>query len=172
MMPSAPTQWTTRRGTRETSRSCPLALWALAVILASRPASSWGVEPILPTASDDAVAFAAENHRAMSRMMTDMEAKPTGNIDVDFVNMMEPHHRGAVEMAIAQLRYGKNPKLKRIAQEIVVEQLQQINAMRLAIGRPLLASAPVPTQLSDAGKVKQPTEQPQAAHHRKEHLER
>jgi hypothetical protein len=91
-------------------------------------------------------AFLAENDAAMTRMMNDMAAKPTGDIDRDFVAMMAPHHQGAIDMAVLQLRYGKNEQLKRIAQEIIVSQLQEIAAMKLAIGEQVLASAPVPTQ--------------------------
>src|SRR4029077_1474653 len=39
-------------------------------------------------------------------------------------------------MAQAELQYGHNENLLRIAQEIVVEQLQEIAAMQLAIGEP------------------------------------
>jgi YVTN family beta-propeller protein len=49
-------------------------------------------------------------------------------------------------MAVAELRYGKNPQLKRIAQEIIVDQQQEIAAMRVAIGDPLPPSEPAPTQ--------------------------
>lgn len=91
-------------------------------------------------------AFQAESARAMDRMMAEMAVAPTGNVDIDFVNMMEPHHAGAVAMAVAMLRYGKNEQLRRIAQEIVVEQRQEIDAMRLALGRSPLPAGPVQTQ--------------------------
>ncbi|MDB6179613.1 DUF305 domain-containing protein [Paracoccus sp. Z330] len=80
--------------------------------------------------------FLAENEAAMDKMMADMAAQPTGNIDADFVAMMIPHHQGAIDMAILQLKYGTNPKLKNIAQEIIVTQQQEIKAMRLSIGLP------------------------------------
>ncbi len=51
-------------------------------------------------------------------------------------------------MAMAVLRYGKNEQLKRLAQEIIVTQQQEIAAMQLAIGNPLPPSTPAPTQLS------------------------
>jgi uncharacterized protein (DUF305 family) len=92
--------------------------------------------------------FAGAMAAAMDRMMEDMHAAPTGDVDRDFVAMMEPHHRGAIDMAVAELRFGKNERLKRIAQEIIIEQQQEIAAMRLAVGRPLPASSPAPTQRS------------------------
>ena len=82
----------------------------------------------------------------MNRMMSAMEAKPSGDIDRDFVAMMAPHHQGAIDMAVLELRYGKNEQLRRIAQEIIVSQMQEIAAMKLAIGEQVPASAPAPTQ--------------------------
>jgi uncharacterized protein (DUF305 family) len=90
--------------------------------------------------------YLSENSKAMSRMMQDMAVKPSGDVDHDFVAMMVPHHQGAIDMAIAVLRYGHNEKLKRLAQEIIVTQQQEIAAMRLAIDEPLPPSAPSPTQ--------------------------
>jgi Domain of unknown function (DUF305) len=81
--------------------------------------------------------FLTENTTAMAKMMKDMAVKPTGNIDADFVAMMIPHHQGAIDMAIAVLQYGSNPRVKRIAQEIIITQQQEIEVMRLAVGQPL-----------------------------------
>jgi Domain of unknown function (DUF305) len=90
--------------------------------------------------------FWKENEAAMTKMMDDMAIKPTGNIDRDFAAMMLPHHQGAIDMAISELRYGKNEQLRRIAQEIIVDQMQEIAAMKLAIGEKATDSAPAPTQ--------------------------
>ena len=83
---------------------------------------------------------------AMDRMMIAMEVRPSDDVDRDFAAMMIPHHQGGIDMAVAELRYGTNEQLKRIAQEIIVDQQQEIAAMRLAIGDPLPAPEPVPTQ--------------------------
>ena len=90
--------------------------------------------------------FLAENNAAMSKMMDGMAVKSSGDVDVDFVAMMVPHHQGAIDMAHAELRYGHNEQLRRIAQEIIVEQQQEIAAMHLALGQPLPASHASPTQ--------------------------
>jgi len=82
---------------------------------------------------------------AMETMMTGMDVPSSGDVDHDFVAMMEPHHQGAIDMAVAELRYGKDENLKRIAQEIIVDQQQEIAAMRLALHQPLPASTPAPT---------------------------
>jgi uncharacterized protein (DUF305 family) len=79
--------------------------------------------------------FLAENQSAMNAMMEGMYIKPTGNIDRDFALMMIPHHMGAIDMAQAEIRHGKNEHLRRIAQEIIVNQIDEIAAMRLAIAQ-------------------------------------
>ena len=78
--------------------------------------------------------FLQENAAAMAKMMAAMAVAPSGDVDKDFVATMVPHHQGAIEMAQAELRYGHNEQLRRIAQEIIVEQTQEIAVMRLAIG--------------------------------------
>jgi len=93
-------------------------------------------------ATSDESSFLAENEAAMARMMSAMEVKPTGDIDRDFVAMMAPHHQGGIDMAVLQLRYGKNEQLRRLAQEIIISQTQEIVAMKLAIGEQVTASAP------------------------------
>lgn len=99
----------------------------------------------------DETPFLKENDAAMIKMMNDMAVKPTGDINRDFVEMMIPHHQGALDMAIAYLRYGAdNAQLKRIAQEIIVEQQQEIIAMRMALGDPIPNFGAVPTQINPA----------------------
>src|SRR5262249_29739437 len=131
----------------------PLRLSVLAFVLAAgfgagRLASAPEPAPAsasLPATSTEA-AFLAENDAAMTQMMNDMAERPTGDIDRSFARMMTPPHQGAIDMARAVLRSGRNELLLRIAQEIVVEQMQEIAAMRMAIGGPPPASGPVPTQ--------------------------
>jgi YVTN family beta-propeller protein len=76
-------------------------------------------------------------------MMTAMEVPPSGDVDADFVALMIPHHTGAIEMAQAELRAGRNEALRRLAQEIIVTQQQEIAVMRAAMPRRAgLADAP------------------------------
>ena len=79
--------------------------------------------------------FMADSTAAMNRMMTAMQIQPSGNADADFVAMMVPHHQGAIDMARAELLYGQNETLRRMAQEIVVTQQQEIVAMQQALGQ-------------------------------------
>jgi uncharacterized protein (DUF305 family) len=70
---------------------------------------------------------------AAARMHSAMHVPYTGDADRDFARMMIPHHQGAIDMALAELRFGKDQRLKRLAQEIVVAQKQEIDVMRLAL---------------------------------------
>jgi hypothetical protein len=128
------------------------AIFAASILLGIAAASFAHDTP--PAATDEA-AFLKENEAAMDKMMSAMAAKPTGDIDRDFVAVMTPHHQGAIDMAVIELRYGKNETLRRIAQEIIVDQMQEIDAMKLAMGDHLTAPAPAPTQPGPA----LPTEQ-------------
>lgn len=103
--------------------------------------------------------FAAESARAMDRMMGAMSVPSTGDVDRDFVATMVPHHQGAIDMALAELRFGKDETLRRMAQEIIVEQKQEIAAMLLAAKTlPGTAStAPMRTDVCRSTSVVQPT---------------
>ena len=103
--------------------------------------------------------FLSENDAAMN--MANMTIKPTGDVDRDFVQMMVPHHQGAIDMARAELKYGRNEQLRRMSQEIIVTQQQEIAAMRLAIGDPLPPSAASPTQ-PDVAPAARPSAMPPA----------
>ncbi len=74
--------------------------------------------------------FAAQMNDAMARMHRDMAMPSSGDPDLDFAAMMIPHHQGAVDMARIELQSGKDPVLLRLAQGIIVEQLQEIDVMR------------------------------------------
>ncbi len=72
----------------------------------------------------------------------------TGDPDHDFSAMMIPHHQGAIDMAKAVLLHGKDPVLRRLAQEIIVTQQQEIQVMRLRLvqSQTGATSAPPPNQ--------------------------
>ena len=124
----------------------PLGVSVLLAVAAAAFAHDGDHHPTQTALSADESAFLAENDAAMTRMMNDMAAKPSGDIDRDFVAMMTPHHQGAINMAVIELRYGKNERLRRIAQEIIVEQRQEIDAMKLALGEQVTDTTPAPTQ--------------------------
>lgn len=69
----------------------------------------------------------------MARMDHDMMLHPSDDPDRAFALMMIPHHQGAIDMAEAELRFGHDPVLRRLAQGIIVEQQQEITVMRQAL---------------------------------------
>jgi uncharacterized protein (DUF305 family) len=85
-------------------------------------------EPPVNTAESGS--FTALMTQAMERMHKDMSIAPSGDSDRDFAATMIPHHQGAVDMAKLELQFGKNPVLRRLAQGIIVEQLQEIEVMK------------------------------------------
>lgn len=66
---------------------------------------------------------------AHGRMMTDMAITYTGDADRDFLNGMVPHHQGALEMAKTELKYGKDPEVRKLAKAIIAAQEREIALM-------------------------------------------
>ena len=99
-----------------------------------------GASPAARAAADG---FQATMDAAMTRMHQAMAAPRTGDPDRDFAAMMIPHHQGAIEMAEAQLRFGRDERLRRLAHGIIVEQTQEIAVMRQVLGT--LPPAAMPT---------------------------
>lgn len=65
-----------------------------------------------------------EMHEAMGAV------KATGNADVDFVQGMIPHHQGAIDMAKIQLEKGKDPEIRKLSEEIIKAQEDEIAMMK------------------------------------------
>ncbi len=84
----------------------------------------------LPPPSIATESFTSLMMQAIEHMHKDMSIVPSGDPDRDFAAMMIPHHQGAVDMAKIELQFGKNPILRRLAQGIIVEQLQEIEVMQ------------------------------------------
>jgi Domain of unknown function (DUF305) len=96
-----------------------------------------GAVPMCSSASDTpAPTFYSEMAKVNARMHKGMEIAPNGNIDGDFMRMMIPHHQGAIDMALVLLKYGRDEKLRRLAQSIIVEQGQEIAYMRMLLDTP------------------------------------
>lgn len=110
-------------------------------LLLTTIAAGVAARPTMPDAT-----FLDESHQAMDRMMAGMAVAPSGDADRDFATMMIPHHQGAIDMAVAELKFGRDPRLRRIAQEIIVDQQQEIVVMRDAIdGKAGQRPAPAPS---------------------------
>lgn len=73
-----------------------------------------------------------ELQQSMEKMHAAMASvKPSGNSDTDFVRLMLPHHQAALDMAKTELVYGKDPQMRRLAQEIITDQQSEIELMQL-----------------------------------------
>lgn len=87
--------------------------------------------------------FQSVMDQSMATMDHAMTTAPmNGNPDHDFAAMMIPHHQGAITMASAELLYGKNPILRRLAEEIVVTQQQEILVMQQQLVRSAHTASP------------------------------
>ena len=106
-------------------------------------------------------AFVASNAKPFSGLMDDAmnvmndgmgRASMNGDPDHDFASMMIPHHQGAVDMAEAVLLYGKNPVLRRLAQEIIVSQGSEIAVMRAELDKGKAPRTAKPTRPASGAK--------------------
>lgn len=68
--------------------------------------------------------------QAMRHMQERMGGGMTGDPDSDFARMMIPHHEGAITMARAQLEHGRDPELRKMAEEIIAAQEREIAVLK------------------------------------------
>jgi uncharacterized protein (DUF305 family) len=81
-------------------------------------------------------------HDSILRMNAGMDgASITGDPDRDFALMMTPQHQCAIDMAKAELNYGKDPVMRRLAQEIITNEQAQIEAMQLWLNHGIASNA-------------------------------
>jgi hypothetical protein len=124
-----------------------LAIVAIAAYWQSRPVqSATAMDEHHPAAATPA--FTASSERTFNQLMDEAMgvmhqgmhgAARTGDPDRDFVNLLISHHRGAIDMAKTLLLYGKDEQLKRLAQEIIADQQNEIQLMRLWLSQHGLA---------------------------------
>ena len=81
-------------------------------------------------ASSGTSASNAAFEQANAKMHKDMAVPLTGDADRDFLAGMIPHHQGAIDMAEVVLKYGKDPKVRKLAQDIITAQKSEIAMMQ------------------------------------------
>ena len=113
--------------------------WRLAMVLIILCALPMLGQQGVPNRGNDKTA-AAENWSELTSSMEKMHegmasVAPSGDGDVDFVRLMLPHHQAAIDMAKAELMYGKDPQMQRLAQEIITDQQSEMELMRLWLKR-------------------------------------
>jgi uncharacterized protein (DUF305 family) len=117
---------------------------------AAQSATSTVRRPTAPTAE-----FGASTDQTFDQLMDDAmhlmhgtthNAPRTGDADRDFVAMMIPHHQGAIDMAKGLLLYGRDEQLKRLAQEIIADQHNEVQLMKLWLAKYSAAESANPTK--------------------------
>jgi uncharacterized protein (DUF305 family) len=78
-----------------------------------------------------AAATGGTDMKGMMKEMSDtMSSMPmSGDPDVDFAMMMREHHRGAINMAEAELRNGKQTEMRKMARNIIAAQRKEIREL-------------------------------------------
>jgi uncharacterized protein (DUF305 family) len=94
------------------------------------PGAAAATDPHHPSGSQGVVGSTAAYEAAVTKMHTDMQITYTGDADNDFAKGMIPHHEGAIAMANVLLQYGKNPDLRKFAEEVIKAQMGEIATLR------------------------------------------
>lgn len=69
-------------------------------------------------------------HAVNAKMHEEMAITFTGEADRDFANAMIAHHQGAIDMAKVVLAFGKDPEVKKLAEQIIQDQEKEVTWMR------------------------------------------
>jgi uncharacterized protein (DUF305 family) len=103
-----------------------------AILIAANPVALAQDQSKPPTAATDGNEqhFIIESALAISKMSLATSVDPTGDVDRDFVAMMLPHHQGGIEIARAEVKYGHNDELRRLAQNIISQREQEMALLR------------------------------------------
>ena len=94
---------------------------------------------LLATASMTAAADLSPGSKALeaanATMHEAMSVEMTGDVDIDFMRSMIPHHQGAIDMAKIVIENGKDPEVKKLADEIIKAQEAEIAFIKTWLAR-------------------------------------
>lgn len=76
-----------------------------------------------------------EFRTANEKMHKDMGIALSGDADRDFAQSMIPHHQGAIDMARIALKHGKDPEIRKLAEDVVSAQEGEIAQLKEWLAR-------------------------------------
>jgi uncharacterized protein (DUF305 family) len=125
MMRGSPTQGMTG-GQTGMMMNCPMMRGGMAAMGGGGMGGMSSTTALQGDQSVPSLAFRAVN----DKMHREMAIELTGNVDADFAKSMIVHHQGAVDMAKITLAFGKDPEIRKLAEEVVRTQEAEISMMR------------------------------------------
>ncbi|MFD1801506.1 DUF305 domain-containing protein [Mixta tenebrionis] len=103
-----------------------------AAIIFSLLASSSGAWAAEETHQHQALSPAQQSYQQGMTEMHDrmMQGLKAQDADVAFAQGMIAHHQGAIAMAKTELQYGKDPAMRKLAEQIIAAQQPEIDRMQ------------------------------------------
>jgi uncharacterized protein (DUF305 family) len=85
----------------------------------------------VPAAAQPGESVSTKAYRdANTKMHKDMDIPYSGDADADFVRGMIPHHQGAIDMARIVLAHGKDPEIRKLAENVLRDQEKEVAMMK------------------------------------------
>lgn len=98
--------------------------------------SSGSAAQIGPDRTTVSEAAAASGAPADQSVLPGLQPGSFDNVDTVFVEGMITHHQSAIDMANVELKYGTDPDVRKLAEQIIAAQSGQIVWMQDWLGKP------------------------------------
>jgi|SRR5471030_193904 len=97
------------------------------------PLAAFAADQTMQMGNQGSMSPAAQEYMSGMQSMHDnmMAGVMSSNPDVAFAKGMTAHHQGAIEMAKTELKYGKDPEMKKLAKDIIKAQQPEIDQMQI-----------------------------------------